>query len=350
MTVSKGEYYPYFDWLRGVLAMVVVLSHQGLIAWEEAANLAVQVFFALSGWLIGGILLRTARSDLPRFFFNRAVRIWIPYYVAFGILMSISVLRDAKTAKWWEFVAYKATFVYNLFGPNQLAQHRDAMPLRGTGNHFWSVNAEEQFYLLAPFLLVLITPRVGHNILVWLALAVAAWFTGVYASIVFGVFAAVVVGRYGALHRTNSGRALLVVVAVGSAVGMALGYDYNRIAPWFAIAVVLLLAMYGRQQALGAFVGGVSYPMYLNHWVAAYMLNGAFKAAGLGSEYRPLYHAATLVLGIAVSVFLYWVVDRQLMARRNRMYTRSRGWAALAAAYCMMAIGVMLGLWLTRAQ
>ncbi len=350
MTAPKGEYYPYFDWLRGVLAMVVVVSHLGLIVWDNAANLAVQVFFALSGWLIGGILLRTDRADLPRFFFNRAVRIWVPYYVALAILLFISVLRDAKTAKWWEFVAYKITFVYNLFGPAQLAQHRDAMPLRGTGNHFWSVNAEEQFYLLAPLLLVVVPPRIGRSVLVWLALALAAWVTGVYASIVFGVLAAAAVGRYGALHHTIPGRALLAIVAVGSATGLALGYDYNRLAPWFSIAVVLLLAVRGRQRALGALVGGVSYPMYLNHWVAGYVLNGAFNALKLGPEYRSLFHAATLVVGVAVSVFLYWVVDRQLMARRNGMYTRSRGWAALAAAYCMMAVGITLGLWLTRAR
>jgi peptidoglycan/LPS O-acetylase OafA/YrhL len=49
-----------------------------VIPWDTAANLAVQIFFALSGWLIGGILLRTDVQDLPRFYFNRATRIWIP--------------------------------------------------------------------------------------------------------------------------------------------------------------------------------------------------------------------------------------------------------------------------------
>ena len=69
------------------------------------------------------------------------------------MLVLVALLRDTISAKWLEFVFFKATFVYNLFGPWQLAAFRDYMPLKGTGNHFWSVNAEEQFYLLAPLLL-----------------------------------------------------------------------------------------------------------------------------------------------------------------------------------------------------
>src|SRR4051812_6544532 len=110
---QHDDYYPLFDWLRGALAGVVILSHQGLIEWPNAANLAVQVFFALSGWLIGGMLLQMNRADLPRFYFNRVARIWAPYFVALGLLIGVSVLRDYIGLKWAEFVFYKSTFVYN---------------------------------------------------------------------------------------------------------------------------------------------------------------------------------------------------------------------------------------------
>ena len=143
----KTDYYPWFDWLRLGLACTVMVSHSGLL-WSQAGNFAVQVFFALSGWLIGGILLQLREDELPRFYFNRALRIWCPYFLALGLLITASLtLRDTPTYKWSEFVFYKSTFVYNLFGPPQLAQHQAEMPLAGTGNHFWSVNAEEQFYL-----------------------------------------------------------------------------------------------------------------------------------------------------------------------------------------------------------
>jgi peptidoglycan/LPS O-acetylase OafA/YrhL len=170
-----APYYPWFDWLRAVLAITVMLGHDQVIRWQSSGDLAVKVFFALSGWLIGGMLLQTPHEGLPRFFFNRAVRIWAPYYLALILLVGASLLREPVVSKWFEFVFYKLTFVYNLFGTNQLAANVDSMPLRGTGNHFWSVNAEEQFYLLAPLLLVLLPPRLGRSPLLWSVLAVMAW-------------------------------------------------------------------------------------------------------------------------------------------------------------------------------
>ena len=82
--------FPLFDWLRFVLASVVALGHGGVIEWEYSGYLAVQVFLALSGWLIGGILLETPREGLPRFFFNRATRIWIPYGIAVLLLYGVA--------------------------------------------------------------------------------------------------------------------------------------------------------------------------------------------------------------------------------------------------------------------
>ncbi len=83
MTKKNPTYFPLFDWLRITLAIIVALYHDKVLPWKEAGNLAVQVFFfALSGWLIGGILLNYAKADLPRFFYNRVTRIWAPYVVA----------------------------------------------------------------------------------------------------------------------------------------------------------------------------------------------------------------------------------------------------------------------------
>lgn len=78
--------------------------HGDLIEWTYAGKLAVEVFFALSGWLIGGILLKTRSEDMPKFYFNRAIRIWIPYYLAFTLLILASLLKEPITDKWLEFV------------------------------------------------------------------------------------------------------------------------------------------------------------------------------------------------------------------------------------------------------
>lgn len=139
---QSALYYPWFDWLRIVLASAVVLAHAGALPWHNAGNFAVQVFFALSGFLIGGILLSSDAGRLPRFYFHRALRIWFPYAGALVLLLAVSMLRDQVTPKYLELVFYKLTFVYNWFGMEQVAAYRSHMPLAGSGNHFWSICAE----------------------------------------------------------------------------------------------------------------------------------------------------------------------------------------------------------------
>ncbi len=187
MDSPSRVYYPYFDYLRIILASVVMFGHDGLISWEHSGKLAVDIFFALSGWLIGGILIKTDLNKLPRFYFNRTVRIWVPYYIALSLIIIASLLKDPIDHKWIEFILYKITWVYNLFGPPQLQACKECMPLDGTGHHFWSVNAEEQFYLLAPLLLVVFA-RAARQLITWCIIVSVLWFLGAYAPIAFGVF------------------------------------------------------------------------------------------------------------------------------------------------------------------
>src|SRR5947207_2070061 len=102
--IAAIHFYTWFVWLRLGFAGIVMLSHEGLISvWPQAWDFAVQIFFALSGWLIGGILLRLPKHELSRFYFNRALRIWCPYFLALGLFVSASLLRDTVTPKWKEF-------------------------------------------------------------------------------------------------------------------------------------------------------------------------------------------------------------------------------------------------------
>jgi peptidoglycan/LPS O-acetylase OafA/YrhL len=339
---STANYYPWFDWLRLGLAFVVLLSHQGLIdAWPRAGNFAVQVFFALSGWLIGGLLVKLPKGALRRFYFNRALRIWCPYFLALGLLVAASLLRDRATAKWTEFVFYKATFVYNIFGPPQLAQHSLDMPLAGTGNHFWSVNAEEQFYLLAPLLLVLAPRRLGRSAIAWAAIAAVAWVSKTYASIMFGVLAAVVVNAYGAFHAHYRCRIAAGAVVALSALGLATGADYDLLAPVCAIALVVLLAIKGRRHPWGELAGGISYPLYLNAWVAVFMVNFVVKRIGLTNQLA--HQALVIASSFGLATFLYWHVDRRILASRQQLYTPERARIATTAAYGAVALGLCVG-------
>jgi peptidoglycan/LPS O-acetylase OafA/YrhL len=345
-TQPKLVYYPYFDYLRIVLASIVMFVHEGLITWAKGGALAVDVFFALSGWLIGGILLQISSKDLPRFYFNRAIRIWIPYFITFILLITVSVIKkEPITTKWMEFVFYKLTFVYNLFGPPQLAEHIKDMPLAGTGNHFWSVNAEEQFYLLAPLLIVLI-PKIGRSIGFWIFMSAITWYFDLYAPMAFGVLAAVVHSRYPHFYSKVGWRLCCLSLFTASSIGMAVASEnYRLLSPIFSISLVLLLAVKGEATPIGKFLGGISYPLYLNHWIGIFFCNWVLAPFGLKTS-MVRWVLATIV-NYAIASFLYWFVDRKLAAQRNHLFTEFRGKIVICAAYTITLIGIVVGLMIT---
>jgi peptidoglycan/LPS O-acetylase OafA/YrhL len=341
------KYFPLFDWLRGVLAMTVVVGHAGLVNLQWA-YVAVQVFFALSGWLIGGMLLQMSGRDLPRFFYNRVARIWTPYFAALSLLIAVSLLKEPITNKWIEFVFYKMTFVYNLFGPPRLANERYEMPLDGTGNHFWSICFEEQFYLLAPILLVVLPGRIGRAIPTWIAFCaltplISHYFEAPIASpsICLGVVSIILVRQYGDLHLTKPSRIVLAALLAASAYGLAAGYP--SLAPLFAISVVLLLAVPGRHNAFGALVGGVSYPLYLNHWLGFFVAN--FALGPLGLRDSTFVHAVSIPAAVVISTCMYFMIDRPVLKYRSHYFSPARARVAMLFAYGTLVLGFAGALW-----
>ena len=149
------------DSLRA-LAVTSVLIHRfwPTCVLEQAGtgigHLGVRLFFVLSGYLITGILLRCrssmeagqsdAATNLRRFYIRRFLRIFPPYYA----LLALMVIRNfpgVRDTLWWH-AGYASNFLFALEG--------DWKP--GDTSHFWSLAVEEQFYLVWPFLILLV-PR-----------------------------------------------------------------------------------------------------------------------------------------------------------------------------------------------
>jgi peptidoglycan/LPS O-acetylase OafA/YrhL len=325
MSPSRQAYYPYFDYLRAAAAIGVFMSHADQRAYlpEQSGNACVQVFFALSGFLIGGILLRSHPKDLPLFYFNRATRIWIPYAIAIALLALVTALKQGfSDPKFGEFFFYMITFVYNWFGPPQLAAAQHHMPLDGTGNQFWSICVEEQFYLFAPLLIIFL-----NRFALLACLAGAALISpGYFASISAGVFLAL------------TERKVLVIVAtalVGA--GAAIAGSYLIAAPLLSVALVGTLAIQGRRTSFGAVVGGASYSFYLNHWLGLFLINLIVK---YGAPY-PIAWLAGLVFAAAVGITHYVVIDRQIAQHRADWFSIRLGIAAFAAAVGLVATGFL---------
>lgn len=334
---------PYFDWLRLALALAVLFSHSGIIKWENAGNLAVQIFFSLSGWLIGGILLGGRSKDLPRFYFKRATRIWVPYFFAVAALYIVSAVRDPITWHWFRFLIYDVTFTHNWFSlwPDA-AKALAEMPEKGTGNHFWSIAVEEQFYLIAP--LIIYSSRAGRSPILWLVLFIGL--LGIdqlnFASVTAGVAAASANHKWKNWHRAPLSISLLAVLLIGAGLAMYLHEDsYDIAAPLFSVALVLLLAIPGTSGPIGLLAGAVSYPIYLNAWIGAFVAHAITRhlVPVLGKFEFPIALTFAVMAGVAT----YVLVDRNVMARRAGWYTNRRGIILAGTAYALLLLGLVFG-------
>lgn len=145
--------------LRAVAVGIVVAYH----FWPErfpGGFVGVDVFFVLSGLLITDHLLRevdaTGRIRIARFWARRARRL-LP--LAFVVLLVtaaliLTVLPVSQQRPGLMGVLFSSLYVQNwslaFDSTNYLA--RDQLPL--LTQHFWSLSAEEQFYLVWPLLLL----------------------------------------------------------------------------------------------------------------------------------------------------------------------------------------------------
>jgi peptidoglycan/LPS O-acetylase OafA/YrhL len=155
------------DGLRGLAVLSVVLAHyfgevNHRIFVFDLGWLGVDLFFVLSGFLIGGILIdnRGSPNFFSTFYTRRALRIFPIYYVVLALGLAFS--DTAQGHSWLDphFVPpVYATYVQNIVASLSGPDGKSFQPL-------WTLAVEEQFYLLAPFFIYFCPPRFLSKIIV----------------------------------------------------------------------------------------------------------------------------------------------------------------------------------------
>jgi peptidoglycan/LPS O-acetylase OafA/YrhL len=146
------------DILRALAILLVMLVHLPaeatplpLAGMQPYGWLGVDIFFVLSGYLIGTQLMAEAARgnavDFKAFYLRRAFRILPAFLLVLALYTFIPSLRDAPTMQSaWRFL----TFTVN-FGLDPRSG--------GTFTEAWSLSVEEHFYLVLPVLVVLLRRR-----------------------------------------------------------------------------------------------------------------------------------------------------------------------------------------------
>lgn len=151
--------FPALDGLRGIAVLSVMLYHTN---WSPRGLFGVDVFFVVSGFLITLIMLReiadTGRMRIGAFFVRRVKRL-VP-----GLLITLAAV---LAAAWWlsdlrEFTVIAGRAWWALWQGANWAQIADGTAYWDATGQFrplaqmWSLSMTEQFYVVWPFLMLVV--------------------------------------------------------------------------------------------------------------------------------------------------------------------------------------------------
>ncbi len=351
------------DGLRAIAILAVVLYHA--VGWPSAGFVGVDIFFAISGYLITRLLLRehatTGRIDLVAFYARRVRRILPAVLVVIvAVLGMASLLSPDEQIRAVDSAISAALFSANFFFEFTTGGYFDpsvdSMPLM----HVWSLAVEEQFYLVWPALLIAILAWRPKRIRVIIAtlglcsfmLAEIALHTIPHAAFYqmpprFWEMAA---GGFIAASPSSGRRVRWWVSTVSLCVVLAacafsfVEFPASGALPVVVATSVLLWAIHRESDLgwVGAFlcskpmvgIGLVSYSFYLWHWP----LLAFYRATtiGTGSPQVRIVLCGVALIVAAVS----W---RYIETPFRRLRPRGRLFAAGAA--CSVALAGAVGWW-----
>jgi len=324
-----------FDLLRLLFALIVVLYHCYDLSFNSAflwipriasATLAVQGFFAMSGFLIVSSYDRSA--TFAQYLNKRARRILPAYWAALvftlvlgAIFSTLSLKPFFTSASTWKYIGANLCFA-NFLHPSLPGLFESNPVMSSVNGALWTIKIEVAFYLIVPLIVWLCRKMGNWQVLASLFLAsviyrvaierlshatLAAQLPGQLCFFMVGAFAYYYFGWF---KRYSN---LMWVVSIGfyllscftdwiafRAIGVSLG----------VICAGFLLPAFGQPAKYGDF----SYGTYVFHFPVIQ----AFIAVGLVESY-PHTALGLILLSVAGLSFASWnLVEAPCLQRRNK--------------------------------
>ena len=403
---------PELDGYRAIAALTVIMHHTASSVWESVAlaNTGVALFFCLSGFLLYVLAStefeRTGGLRLRNFFMRRILRIWPLYFVSlilslllfggppvydhphFRALTNLTTLEYLRLYA-WAFPVFLVSWAmaFNFVG-GWYWWSPDIFSIT------WSISVEEQFYLLFPFVFLLVARRTVPGGALVVALLVGAllaryWHislpvnhpepakigssSGLYYAgysyidmFLLGAVAAWIYRRRLGQESARAMTVLAVVAALGTyglmvwwAPSIWLPYTWYSPTIYSGLAVSLSALIYAGVAAPASplaialrwyplrIVGLLSYAMYLTHLGAlrftAWWLDGVPSLVPNGHPlYAHLFTFHTIVTTVLVACILHVLVERPFL----RLKRRQGGVSARAEVPLLWTFGVTIGIML----
>jgi len=349
--VKESRHRPFLDRLRWVSAAVVAVGHaiailndkangSALLSFiADARSEAVIIFFVISGYLIGGPLLRRRDVELRKYAIKRSVRIYIVLLPA----LVLTLVLDFATLWLWPgnavvFQAWQGgalgdiavtermtaiNFISSLFNIEPLL----AKPF-GSAGSLWSLGYEWLFYFFLPLLLLASNAiglgRRGSDIVILGSIGAI----GVLSPIGAAFWLVWLMGAYsGALNisgieRWSRNASLIKLAAFVSATGLLffghmMPHQISILGLGISVAVFLNIRR-GWEQAestrIDTGLAEFSYSLYVTHlqiqtFLAALLYQlGYLPAQGISAPLVVLGYSAVFVLVSCLFGYLFGVV------------------------------------------
>ncbi|RYZ75088.1 MAG: acyltransferase [Lysobacteraceae bacterium] len=365
------------DIFRGVAALLVCAGHlraalfvdhesvtnPGLLAHlfylvSGLGHQAVMVFFVLSGFLVGGSVLRSRRKpNMVNYSLSRLTRLWVVLIPALGLTFIVdslvlqiapNVLNGGMHELWGSVPAagQHSVGLFTLFG-NALFLQSLAVPTYGSNGPLWSLAYEFWYYVAFPLLVILCTNDSGRDLwrkavalvvlmaIIMLAptplrLGFVVWLMGV------GVWA---------LNQRRYGFISSPYFALFSAVVLGAALAYSKVNPveftggpadiWVGLSFSLLLAsllQQRRQPALGRFFGSwarrlsdISYSFYAIHFPLVLLIGVLLgtTTVQLVPELEGIsIYLASLAILCGAGWLMWWTTERHTPAVKRWLQGR----------------------------
>lgn len=370
--MQPKSYRPEIDGLRAIAVAGVVFDHVG-IALFHSGFAGVDIFFVISGFLIGGIVsadLAAGRFSFADFYARRMRRILPALFVMILATVPFGLLLMAPQELRYYGGGAVATllFVSNIWFLSRI-DYFDPAAAYDPLLHTWSLAVEEQFYLILPVLLLALwrfgLRRVGWVLaaLAGLSLAYTLLFGAVWPMAGFylghtrawellaGVLAAQALPRLQAMG-TAGLRGGLATLGLGMVLAsvMLIPAGVQWPGAWTLLPVLgaLLIVSFGAADGLGrrvlasrpfVAVGLVSYSAYLWHQPIL-----GFLAVSDRPATTPLAQAAV----IAATAVLAWLSWRYVETPFRHKSARPWALRAVLIAMALAIFGFGIGGHLTK--
>jgi peptidoglycan/LPS O-acetylase OafA/YrhL len=363
---AAGNRFAGLDHLRALAIIIVFIFHYNIFGHPPGLNeyfgswgwTGVDLFFVLSGYLIGGQLFAKLSRDQPihygEFYLKRSLRILPAYFAVLLIYFTVPQFIERSTLPpFWRFLTFTQNFGLDL------SQH-------GAFSHAWSLCIEEQFYLFLPLLIIALTAVKAGKKAAWILLALFLagflirgylWyellpsepsFGKAYYRLIYyptwsrldGLIAGVTLSAlyyfkpaaWQKLTKNGNTLTLIAGAMVAGAWLLTHGehqyemqgaiFGYPAISIAYGVLVLAALSptspLYRYSSRITKIIATLSYSIYLTHKQLIHLTHEVLEPRGIGND-TYLSFAICIIVSLLGAGLLHLVIERPFLRLRDRI-------------------------------